>query len=122
MKKYFPWILRIVPAVIMLQTLAFKFTGHPQSVELFTELSLLGMDESVGRIGVGVAELIASVLLLIPRTSFFGALGTIGLMSGALFFHFTVLGFEGADGQLVVMAVIALVLAVILALREKKNL
>ena len=87
------WILRLVAAVIMLQTLYFKFTGDPQSVHLFT---LLGM-EPWGRIGTGVLELIASLLILFPRTTGYGAIMGLGLMSGALFFHLTKLGivFDG---------------------------
>lgn len=85
MNKIFIWVLRIVPAVIMLQTLYFKFTAHPQSVKLFT---ILGM-EPWGRIGIGVFELIAAVLLLINRTVLLGALLGVGLMSGAIFFHLT---------------------------------
>jgi hypothetical protein len=63
------WLLRILAAIIMLQTLYFKFTAHPQSVKLFTELGM----EPWGRIGVGTFELIASILLLIPRTTYIGA-------------------------------------------------
>src|SRR6478752_4924700 len=87
------WLLRILAAVIMLQTLYFKFTAHPQSVHLFT---LLGM-EPWGRIGIGVLELIASILILYPRTTGFGAVLGLGLMAGAIFFHLTKLGivFEG---------------------------
>jgi uncharacterized membrane protein YphA (DoxX/SURF4 family) len=79
------WILRIVAAAIMLQTLYFKFTAHPESVKLFT---ILGM-EPWGRVGTGVMELIASVLLLIPSTTIWGAIMGVGLMSGAIFFHLT---------------------------------
>jgi putative oxidoreductase len=34
------WILRIIPALILLQTLYFKFTAHPESVRLFTEIGM----------------------------------------------------------------------------------
>src|SRR3954463_8949505 len=90
------WLLRILAAVIMLQTLYFKFTAHPQSVHLFTELGM----EPWGRIGTGVFELIASVLILYPRTTGWGALLGLGLMSGAIFFHLTKLGikFDGDYG------------------------
>src|SRR5438874_2251080 len=63
------WLLRILAAVIMLQTLYFKFTANPQSVKLFTALGM----EPWGRIGTGVFELIASLLILIPRTTVLGA-------------------------------------------------
>ncbi len=60
--KILSWALRIVAAIIMLQTLYFKFTAQPESVEIFTKVGI----EPWGRIGTGVAELIASILLLIP--------------------------------------------------------
>ena len=100
------WVLRLTAAFIMLQTLYFKFTAHPQSVRLFTELGM----EPWGRIGTGVGELIASVLILLPRTTGFGALLGTGLMSGAIFFHLTKLGirFDG-DYGLFTLALIAFV-------------
>jgi uncharacterized membrane protein YphA (DoxX/SURF4 family) len=101
------WILRIVPAVILLQTLFFKFTAAPESVELFTQLGA----EPAGRIGSGLIELIVAVLLLIPRTTFYGAVGTVVVMLGALGAHVTTLGFEGEMGSLALMAVLTLVLA-----------
>jgi len=87
------WALRLLAALIMLQTLYFKFTAHPQSVHLFT---LLGM-EPWGRLGIGALELVASILILYPRTTGFGAVLGLGLMAGAIFFHLTKLGivFEG---------------------------
>ncbi len=108
------WTLKAVAAFILLQTLFFKFTGHVQSVELFTNLGLFGLNESVGRIGIGIVELVASVLLLIPRTAILGSLGIIGLMIGALYFHSTILGFEMANGQLAIMAIVALVSGLII--------
>jgi len=101
------WILRLAAAVIMLQTLFFKFTGSEESVYIF---STLGM-EPWGRIGTGVLELIASILLLWPRTTAFGALLGIGLMGGALFFHVTKLGIEvkGDGGLLFIYGVIVFI-------------
>ncbi len=84
------WVLRIVAAVIMLQTLYFKFSGAEESVYIFSQLGM----EPWGRIGTGVMELIASLLILYPRTTHLGALLGLGLMSGAIFFHFTKLGIE----------------------------
>lgn len=108
----FFWILRLVAAVILLQTLFFKFTASDESVYIF---STIGM-EPWGRIGTGVMELIAAILLLIPRTTAIGALLAAGLMSGALFFHFTTLGIEvkGDGGLLFAYAVIVLVCSAIL--------
>ncbi len=101
------WILRITAAVIMLQTLAYKFTASPESVYIFTTLGI----EPFGRIGTGVLELIASILLLVPRTSWFGALMGLGLMVGAIFSHVFVLGIHVMDdgGKLFALAVITLV-------------
>ena len=113
------WVLRILSAFIMLQTLYFKFTAHPQSVHLFT---LLGM-EPWGRIGIGVLELIASILILYPRTTGFGAVLGLGLMAGAIFFHLTKLGivFEG-DPILFIYAAITFVSCAALIFIYRKEL
>jgi uncharacterized membrane protein YphA (DoxX/SURF4 family) len=106
------WLLRILAAAIMLQTLYFKFTAAPESVYIFTQTGM----EPWGRIGIGILELIASVLILYPRTTDLGALLAAGLMSGALYFHLTVLGFAVMDdgGQLFLYAVAVLLSALIL--------
>jgi len=93
--KALSWILSVVSAAILLQTLYFKFTGAPESVALFTPLKM----EPQGRYMVGIAELIASILLLIPKTRLWGALMGIGLMLGALFFHLTLIGIVDANGS-----------------------
>ena len=118
-KKIISWVLRIAAAVILLQTLYFKFTGQPESVELFTKLGA----EPWGRIGSGVMELIASILLLIPSTVFLGALLGIGLMAGAILSHLTVLGIEskGDGGQLFMLAIIVLVCCSVVALLHKRD-
>src|ERR1700730_10003594 len=82
------WVIRIVVAIILLQTLFFKFTGAKESVYIFTTLGA----EPWGRIGSGVVELIASVLLLVPRTVVFGAILALGTICGAIFSHLTKLG------------------------------
>ena len=82
------WILRLIAAIILLQTLFFKFTGSEESVYIF---STVGM-EPWGRIGSGVVELIAAILILFPRTTWMGSLLGMGVMSGAIFFHLTKLG------------------------------
>ena len=105
------WVAQIVAAVILAQTLYFKFTAAPESVRLFTTLGL----EPAGRIGSGVAELIAAVLLLWPRRAFWGALLALGVMGGALHAHLTKLGIVVDDeggllfGLAVTVAVCALV-------------
>lgn len=102
--KIIVWIARLVAAFIMVQTLYFKFTGAPESVEIFTTVGM----EPWGRIGVGVMELIASVLILIPAVSWWGALLALGLMGGAIMMHITLLGIEvrGDGGQLFYYALI----------------
>ena len=106
------WVLRLLAAAIMLQTLFFKFSASEESVYIF---SAIGM-EPWGRIGTGVMELIASILILIPRTTAAGALLAIGLMSGALFFHVTTLGIEvmGDGGQLFIYALLVLFSSLVL--------
>jgi len=113
------WLFRLLAAFIMLQTLYFKFTGHEQSVRLFTQLGM----ESWGRIGTGVFELIASILILFPRTTVYGATLGLGLMSGAIFFHLTKLGikFDG-DYGLFLYAVIAFICCLILAWYYRQQL
>jgi hypothetical protein len=100
------WVLRIIAALIMLQTLYFKFTGAEESVYIFTTLGM----EPLGRIGSGVAELIASILLLMPSKAWLGALLSIGIMGGAVLSHLTLLGIEvlGDGGQLFVYALVVL--------------
>ena len=106
---YLSWFLRIVAAVILLQTLFFKFTGAAESVYIF---STLGM-EPWGRIGSGVAELIASILLLMPGTVVYGAVLSLGVISGAIVAHLTQLGIAlpavGDNGELFALAVIVFV-------------
>ncbi|MGV3599538.1 MAG: DoxX family protein [Bacteroidota bacterium] len=107
------WVCRIVAAVIMSQSLFFKFSAAPESVYIFSTLGL----EPVGRIGSGVGELIASILLLIPATSWLGALMGLGVISGAIFFHLTKLGIEiqGDGGQLFIYAVLVFISCAIVA-------
>lgn len=91
------WILRILVAVILLQTLFFKFTGAPESVYIFTQVGA----EPWGRIGSAVVELVAAVALLVPAAAWIGAGLAMGVMVGAIFSHLTVLGIEvQGDGGL----------------------
>lgn len=95
---------RAVAAVILLQTLYFKFTGAPESVHIFTTLGA----EPWGRIGSGVAELIAAVLLFTPRLVWAGAGLALGLMGGAVMSHLTKLGVvvQGDGGLLFALALV----------------
>jgi len=113
------WILRIVAAVILLQTLYFKFTAHPESVAIFSKLGV----EPWGRIGTGVMELITGILLLIPATAFMGGLLGMGLMSGAIGAHVFVIGIESAGdgGQLFAYAIIVFVCCFLIAVMHKQQ-
>jgi len=114
------WLLRLVAAVIMLQTLYFKFSAAPESVYIF---STVGM-EPWGRIFVGVLELIASILILIPRTTAYGALVGIGVMTGAVFMHLTRLGIvvQNDSGKLFVMAVVVLMTCLVLVYWHRSSI
>lgn len=111
------WVLQLIAAGILLQTLFFKFSGAEESVYIFTTLGL----EPWGRIGSGVAELVASLLLVIPPLVPFGALLTLGVLSGAIVSHLTVLGIEvkGDGGLLFGLAVVTfLAAAIVLVIRR----
>lgn len=101
------WILRLLAAVILLQTLYFKFSAAPESIYIFSKLGM----EPWGRIGIGILELIAASLILVPATTLFGALLAIALMTGAVFFHLTKLGIsvQHDGGQLFIYALVVLV-------------
>ena len=103
------WVLRIVAVFILLQTLFFKFTAAPESVYIFTTMGM----EPWGRIGTGVVELVASRLLLLPRTIWLGAALALGTIMGAIASHLFVLGIEvqGDGGQLFLLAVVVAVCA-----------
>ena len=98
------WILQLVVAGILLQTLFFKFTGAAESVYIFTTLGV----EPWGRIGSGVAELVAAVLLLVPATAGLGAGLALAIIAGAIVSHVTILGIEVQNdgGLLFALAVI----------------
>lgn len=106
------WILQVIAAVILLQTLFFKFTGAAESVYIFTTLGI----EPWGRIGTGVVELIAAGLLLYPRTAALGALLSAGVIAGAIFGHLTKLGITipavDDHGELFALAVVTFVASI----------
>ena len=103
----FSWACRIAAAIILLQTLFFKFTGAPESVYIFTKVHA----EPWGRIGSGIVELIAAALLLAPRFNWLGSLIALGVMAGAIASHLTVLGIEvqGDKGLLFALALIVFI-------------
>lgn len=114
------WIVRLVSAVILLQTLFFKFTAAAESVYIFSRIGM----EPWGRIGIGVLELLAAVLILVPATTAFGALLAAGLMAGALFFHVTKLGIvvQNDGGRLFQYAVLVLVSSLLLVAVRRQDL
>jgi len=120
MRNAILWILRLVAAVIMLQTLFFKFTGAEDSIYIFTQIGM----EPWGRYAIGTGELIAGILLLVPSFSWLGAIGGIGLMAGAVFFHLTIIGIEVKDdgGTLFIMALAVLISCIINVAMEKGKL
>jgi uncharacterized membrane protein YphA (DoxX/SURF4 family) len=121
-KNLMLWACRIIAALILLQTLYFKFTGAPESVYIFSQVGM----EPEGRIATGIAELIASVLILIPKTSFIGAVLALIIMIGAIATHVSILGIEvmNDDGQLFIYALtvaIASFYIILRSTRKKKN-
>ncbi|WP_298903947.1 DoxX family membrane protein [uncultured Psychroserpens sp.] len=120
MKKYLPLILRLAVAIILIQTLRFKFTGHEDSIYIFSKVGL----EPVGRIGIGIVELIAGILLLFKKTAWAGATLTIGIIGGAIMMHLTQLGIEikGDGGVLFYTAVTTFVLALIILYIYRKDI
>ena len=114
------WVLRLVPALILLQTLFYKFSGADESVFIFSELGM----EPWGRIGSGILELIAALLLLYPRTTFVGAALGMGLMAGAIFFHVTKLGISvrGDGGLLFIYALLVFISCGILLFIHRREL
>lgn len=114
------WILQLLVAGILLQTLFFKFSGAEESVYIFTTLGL----EPAGRIGSGVAELVAAVLLLVPATAPIGGALAMAVMVGAIVSHLTVLGIEvkGDGGLLFALAVVVLVGSAVVVLIRRSQL
>jgi uncharacterized membrane protein YphA (DoxX/SURF4 family) len=116
----FIWIVKLIAVVILVQTLFFKFTGAEESIYIFQTLGV----EPYGRIGSGIVELIASILILIPRTTLLGALLALGTMMGAIFSHIFVLGIVVKDdgGTLFSVAVITLICCLILVYNQKSKI
>ena len=116
------WVLRCIAAAILVQTLYFKFSGARESVYIFSTLGL----EPWGRIGSGVAELIASVLLLMPRTAIYGALLSLGVITGAIVSHLTKLGITlpavDDHGELFALAVVVLLCSATVAVMHRREL
>jgi len=121
------WLLQLIVAGILLQTLFFKFTGAEESVYIFSTVGRflnLPAFEPWGRIGSGIVELAASILLLLPGTVSLGAILTIGTMSGAIVSHLLILGIEvkGDGGLLFGLALVALSMSVILLVLRRTQI
>ena len=114
------WIVKLIAVIILLQTLYFKFTGAEESIYIFTKLGI----EPFGRIGSGMVELIASILILIPRTTLLGALIGAGTMLGAIFSHIFVLGIDVKNdgGELFILAIITLLCCTILIIQNRNKI
>lgn len=117
------WICRIAVAVILLQTLFFKFTGAEESKYIFTTLMGPGL-EAVGRIGSGIVELIAAILLLLSFSVSIGAVLSLGTITGAILSHVAFLGIEvkGDGGLLFGLAAAVFVLSSIILLIHRREL
>jgi uncharacterized membrane protein YphA (DoxX/SURF4 family) len=116
----FTFFLKVIVAAILLQTLYFKFTGAAESVYIFETVGM----EPWGRIGSGIVELIASILILVPATAWIGALLALGVICGAIFFHLTKLGIEvqGDGGFLFMLACVVFVSSIFILWKERKNI
>ena len=116
----FIWIVKLTAVAILVQTLFFKFTGAEESIYIFQTLGI----EPYGRIGSGIVELIASILILIPRTTLLGSVFALGTMMGAIFSHIFVLGIEvkGDGGTLFALAIITLICCLILVYNQKNKI
>jgi uncharacterized membrane protein YphA (DoxX/SURF4 family) len=114
------WAAQIIAAIILGQTLFFKFTGAEESVALFTKLGA----EPFGRYIAGTMELIAVILLLSSRTAWIGALLGIGVMSGAIISHLTIIGIEsnGDGGLLFGLAIVTLICCSTVAYLRKSDI
>lgn len=123
MKTKIDFFLRLITSIILFQSLYFKFTGHKEAVHIFSTLEV----EPWGRILLGCIEFIIGVMLLLPRSKFYGVIGAIGLMVGAIGTHlFTPVGIvvqwgnKSDNGQLFGMAIVAFLCSVISFLIQRK--
>ncbi|MDX6186006.1 DoxX family protein [Flavobacterium sp. Fl-77] len=118
-KVILQWVLRFFAVIILMQTLYFKFSGAEESIYIFSTLGI----EPYGRIGSGIAEAIVSILLVIPRTTWLGALGGIAVMSGAILSHLFVLGItvQNDGGLLFLLAVLVLLSCLALLYLDKEK-
>ena len=114
------WVAQILVAVILAQTLFFKFTGAAESRYIFSTLGI----EPWGRYASGVAELVAVILLLNPRTAALGGLLAMGVITGAILSHLTKLGIEvqGDGGLLFGLACVVFVASAVVVFLRRGDL
>lgn len=119
-ERVISWICRIGAAIILLQTLFFKFTGADESVYIFTKVGL----EPWGLYGTGVVELIAAVLLLSSCHAWLGGLLTLGVISGAIGSHLTVLGIvvQNDGGLLFGLAVAVFIASAVVVFLHRRQI
>ena len=119
MKNIITTVAAIIAAIILLQTLYFKFTAQPESIYIFSKLGL----EPYGRIGSGVFELIVSILLLLPKTKILGSFLGLGVILGAILSHLFVLGIEvqGDGGTLFFLALTVFICCLLILIVEKET-
>jgi len=119
-EAWISWVAQLLAAGILLQTLFFKFTAAPESVFIFSRLGV----EPWGRIGTGILELLASLMLLVPRLAGLGGLFASGIMAGALLSHLTVLGIsvEGDGGTLFGMAIVVCAAGAVVAYLRRRSI
>ena len=122
--KLIPWAAQVIVALILAQTLFFKFTYAPETEVIFADRG--GRPAATA---LGVVELLCVILLLVPRTAAIGAALSLLVISGAIFTHLTSLGIqvvdpatgEGDSGLLFGLAVVvALGSAVVLGFRWRQ--
>jgi uncharacterized membrane protein YphA (DoxX/SURF4 family) len=77
------YILSALPALLLLFSGVMKLVKPPSVVEGFTHL---GYDQSLA-LGIGIVELLCTILYLIPRTSVLGAILLTGYLGGATATH-----------------------------------
>jgi len=116
------WALRLIVAVILVQTLFFKFTAAKESVYIFSNLGV----EPWGRVGSGVFSLVASILLLIPGTITLGAAMAMAATGSAILFHLFRLGIAltavGDHGELFALAIVVVVCSLGILLLHRQEL
>jgi uncharacterized membrane protein YphA (DoxX/SURF4 family) len=119
-KTILSWVLRMTVAIILSQTLYFKFTGAPESIHIFSSLGV----EPYGRIITGILELLVVILILMPRTVLIAAILGCGILIGAIMSHLLVLGIEVQNdgGTLFILALITFLCCVLLIFLNRNRI